>query len=36
LKDSSREIYDLAVNIMDFAAELQEKGYITDVYDQLM
>jgi hypothetical protein len=36
LKDSSREIYGLAVNIMDFAAELQEKGYITDVYDQLM
>lgn len=36
LEDSSREIYGLFVNIMDFASELQEKGYITDVYDQLM
>lgn len=36
LEDSSREIYGLVVNIIDFATELQKKGYITDVYDQLM
>lgn len=36
LEDSSREIYGLVVNIMGFASELQEKGYITDVYDHLM